>query len=118
MTGPRSPAVRAPHTICGRSVMVSIGDPFAVLNRFAFITYSYYVNMTFTYARFFSASLSREKTSRIIDMDLRCKGLLRREFINTRARPRQEDRPASAKPTIGCIAAGAMAPRPMSRLIA
>jgi general stress protein CsbA len=67
--------------------MVSIGDPFAVLNRFAFITYSYYVNMTLTYARFSSASLSREKTSRIIDVALRCKGLLRRELINARARP-------------------------------
>ena len=29
ITGPRSLAVGAPHTICGRSVMVSIGDPFA-----------------------------------------------------------------------------------------
>jgi hypothetical protein len=49
ITGPRSLAVGAPHTIGGRSVMVSIGDPFAVVNRFAFITYSYYVNMTLTY---------------------------------------------------------------------
>jgi hypothetical protein len=68
ITGPRSLAVGAPHTIGGRSVIASIGDPFAVLNRFAFITYSYNVNMTLTYARSSRRPLSREKTSRIIDV--------------------------------------------------
>src|SRR5262245_61313555 len=41
MTGPRSAAVAAPQTSCGRSVMVSIGDPFAVLNRDGLITHPY-----------------------------------------------------------------------------
>ena len=60
-TDGRSLAVGAPHTICGRSVMVSIGDPFAVLNRFAFITYSYNVNMTLTYARTSGAAVELRK---------------------------------------------------------
>src|SRR3954467_6582997 len=57
--------------------MVSIGDPFAVLNRFAFITYSYNVNMTLTYARSSARSLSREKTNRIIEIAIRCKRFYR-----------------------------------------
>jgi len=38
ITGPRSAAVGAPQTRRGRSVVLWLGDPFAVLNGLGFMT--------------------------------------------------------------------------------